>query len=396
MIEWVDQSSGERGGEQVALSVNVYVHDQDPLQKLSYVPDPEDMHLEGDGTSTFGEMNADQALAVLGPSLLEDMWSRSDPAVAMLCPGCGMLHHNCPGTCSVPLMPIRLPRSTQSIDACLGSSGYGMQYSLDASQIDLGNWSFGTTCVLSSALKGWARWIRFCLSVLLDAHRSAVEQTRILHDRQTRVGLPPTSTEYWTTSLPPQSLQIAFGSPILVACGPIMDRNSTLRTTREIELRCTLTIELARYLVSKYTCPLVNRWCEFTPPGYHRQSRVRMSRESSGWGGGPSGTATLTYKSIKSDRKLTDSLALYESDEHTVEIEFDRALSMLASTEDPQRVSSRARYLIPTGPGPPVHLTYSVSNAGPVSADVECELVSVDDAERAMGLSHSRSSSESE
>eukprot|EP00966_Prymnesium_polylepis_P293052 6768790-Prymnesium_polylepis.2 len=139
VVEWTTRMSRERGGDQVELGVNIYIHDQDPLQKLSYVPDPDDAHLEGDGTSTFGEMNADQALAVLGPSLLEDMWGRSDPSVAMMCPGCHMLHHNCPGTCGVPLVPIRLPRSMQSVDACLGSSGYGVEYRLAEPQRDAAN-----------------------------------------------------------------------------------------------------------------------------------------------------------------------------------------------------------------------------------------------------------------
>ena len=125
------------------------------------------------------------------------------------------------------------------------------------------------------------------------------------------------------------------------------DTGSVPNVTREIELRCKLGIELAKYLMSTPTCRLSASWCEFTPPGYHTQSRIRIARRSSGWGSNQPGTATLTYKSIKSVRKLTDSLAVYESDEHTHRIEFDRALSMLRSTGDPQRVSSRARYLIP-------------------------------------------------
>ena len=110
----------------------------------------------------------------------------------------------------------------------------------------------------------------------------------------------------------------------------MLDPSLAPEVSREIELRCTLSIELATGTWCRPTRTLVRGWCEFAPPGYHAQSRVRISRVN-GPGGETSGSATLTYKSTKSVRKLTDSLAVYESDEHTCAIGFDRALSMLAS-----------------------------------------------------------------
>ena len=149
----------------------------------------------------------------------------------------------------------------------------------------------------------------------------------------------------------PQSLHERLGSPVSVDRGPIMGTDQPLTRQREIELRCPVDISLARYLIAKPTCSLDHSWYEFSPKGYHHQSRIRMSREAAGWGRAGTGTATLTYKSIRRVRKLTDSLALYVSDEHSRDIEFDRAKSMLGLVDDLSQVSSRARYVVSKGHG---------------------------------------------
>ena len=97
------------------------------------MPNSHETHLDDDGTSTFGEMNADQALAVIGPRLLDNVWCRSDMGTVLLCTGFMMLHHNFPQTCGGRLVTMRLSTSTQVVDVVLGSSGYGMVYTVSAS-----------------------------------------------------------------------------------------------------------------------------------------------------------------------------------------------------------------------------------------------------------------------
>ena len=133
VMNYIAKTAAESPDEPVILNVNAYIHNQLPEMKLSYVPDSHESHLDNNGTSTFGVMNADQAPAVIGPRLLDDVWCRSDMGTALLCTGCMMLHHNCPQTCGSRLASMKLPKGTQVVDAALGSSGYRMVYTVSAS-----------------------------------------------------------------------------------------------------------------------------------------------------------------------------------------------------------------------------------------------------------------------